>query len=193
MNQYFLGNHYVREIIHSVDIYFLPVVNKDGLETISKHHYSNPKSPLLMVRKNNREFNDLFVNCYNYNNKKELYTGVDLNRNYDSHFGENNIGSTNDVCDESYRGPSAFSEPETQAIKSFVDDIQGKTNNGLKIAYNYHAWGNMVIIPPNFMKVDPLEYIKKNFYNEFVIYEKILENGNFPYGYILGNGYKTVQ
>jgi hypothetical protein len=28
-------------------------------------------------------------------------------------FGVDNIGSSTDICDDSYRGPKAFSEPET--------------------------------------------------------------------------------
>ncbi len=37
--------------------------------------------------------------------------GVDLNRNYDFHYGKNKEDSYK--CGETYRGPYAFSEPET--------------------------------------------------------------------------------
>ena len=40
--------------------------------------------------------------------------GVDLNRNYGYKWGYDNSGSSNYTGDETYRGPYAFSEPETQ-------------------------------------------------------------------------------
>ena len=45
--------------------------------------------------------------------------GVDLNRNFDFEWGCCN-GSSGIHCDEVYRGPSAASEPETQAIQDYV-------------------------------------------------------------------------
>lgn len=47
--------------------------------------------------------------------------GVDLNRNYGYKFGIDDFGSSNDKCAEDYRGESAFSEPETKAIKEFLE------------------------------------------------------------------------
>lgn len=39
--------------------------------------------------------------------------GVDLNRNYDDHFGLDNNGSSDNECSDDYRGVGPFSEPET--------------------------------------------------------------------------------
>jgi carboxypeptidase T len=44
--------------------------------------------------------------------------GTDLNRNHSFHWNGN--GSSPNPCDETYRGPAAGSEPETQAIQNFV-------------------------------------------------------------------------
>lgn len=47
--------------------------------------------------------------------------GVDLNRNYGFKFGEGH--SSKEECmphKDDYRGPSAFSEPETQAMRDFI-------------------------------------------------------------------------
>jgi Zinc carboxypeptidase. len=60
--------------------------------------------------------------------------GVDLNRNYDFHW-NSNLGSSPNECNEEYRGPKPFSEPETQAIKGFVEDNLSK----IKLAINFHA------------------------------------------------------
>jgi len=51
--------------------------------------------------------------------KNKVEMGVDLNRNYGFHYGQN-LDDT-DECSESYRGPYAFSEPETQAIKKLIE------------------------------------------------------------------------
>ena len=40
--------------------------------------------------------------------------GVDPNRNFAEHWGYDNEGSSPDPADDTYRGPSAASEPETQ-------------------------------------------------------------------------------
>ena len=46
--------------------------------------------------------------------------GVDLNRNYDIKFNELSKGASSDPCDLEYRGPYAFSEPETRAMRDLV-------------------------------------------------------------------------
>jgi carboxypeptidase T len=44
------------------------------------------------------------------------YYGIDLNRNHSFHWG----GAETDPCNINYQGPSAVSEPETEAIQNFV-------------------------------------------------------------------------
>lgn len=46
--------------------------------------------------------------------------GVDLNRNWDFHWGE--TGASDNPCHETYAGPKAFSEPETRAVADFILD-----------------------------------------------------------------------
>jgi len=50
------------------------------------------------------------------------YRGADLNRNFPFQWGCCGGGS-NDPCDETYRGPYALSEPETQAVRGYVRSI----------------------------------------------------------------------
>lgn len=47
--------------------------------------------------------------------------GADLNRNYPFHWG--GPGASSSACSETYRGPSAGSEPETQAVVNYVTSI----------------------------------------------------------------------
>ncbi|MCQ4165402.1 M14 family zinc carboxypeptidase [Tahibacter harae] len=47
--------------------------------------------------------------------------GADLNRNFPFHWG--GPGASNSQCDDTYRGPAAASEPETQAVVNYVESI----------------------------------------------------------------------
>ena len=51
--------------------------------------------------------------------------GVDLNRNFDEHFGV--VGTSSNPSSDTYRGPSAFSEPETKALTDFVLTLPNRT------------------------------------------------------------------
>ena len=72
--------------------------------------------------------------------------GVDLNRNYDYKFGFDDEGSKPQPCAEDYRGEFAFSELETQAVRDFV----GGHSGNIKLALNFHAWGDLWIMPYNY-------------------------------------------
>jgi carboxypeptidase T len=56
----------------------------------------------------------------NYCGNTSRNRGVDLNRNFDYRFGD--VGSSNQ-CSETYRGPSAASEPETQAVQNYLRSL----------------------------------------------------------------------
>ena len=88
--------------LRSVDWYILPVVNPDGYE----HSHSSNR----FWRKNRR------------GNSKCV--GVDLNRNFGYKWG--GLGAGTQKCDQTYAGPSKFSEPETSAISKFVLRHSGK-------------------------------------------------------------------
>lgn len=89
-------------LINNREIFFIPVANPDGYVF---NQTTNPNGGGSW-RKNRR------------NNGGGAY-GVDENRNYSYGWGYNN-GSSNDPNSDTYRGPSAFSEPETQAIRDFL-------------------------------------------------------------------------
>jgi hypothetical protein len=67
--------------------------------------------------------------------------GVDLNRNYDFCFNRDSIGASNLPCEIDYQGPHAFSEPETIAIRKFVESRK------FTVAFNYHSFGKQLYIP----------------------------------------------
>lgn len=120
----------VTNLVNTRELYFVPIVNPDGYV---KNETDAPNGG-GMWRKNMREtcgdnFND----------------GVDLNRNYAYEWAHDDSGSSPFGCDETYRGTAAFSEPETQAMRTFADAHQFVT------AFNYHTYGNLELYPWGFL------------------------------------------
>lgn len=76
------------------------------------------------------------------NNSCDTYgQGVDINRNYGYKWGFDDIGSSDNICGEDYRGEYAFSEPETQAIQDLF------RQHNFTLAVSYHSWGNLYVHP----------------------------------------------
>lgn len=113
----------IQTLVNNRELYFVPIVNPDG------YLYNQQTSPSGggMWRKNRR-------------NNGGSY-GVDINRNFGYKWGYDNNGSSPYANDETYRGPSAFSEPETQNLKKFVEEHQ------FAIALNYHSYSNLLLYP----------------------------------------------
>ena len=108
---------------------------------------------------------------YNSGCTFKYQNGVDLQRNYGFQFGVDDIGSSSDPCSDNYRGPSAFSEPETQAIRNFLSAW-----SNIKVAINFHAYGNYMIHPFNFDSTST-QYLQSNFSNAAQFYQELIENG----------------
>ncbi|KRY11619.1 Carboxypeptidase B [Trichinella patagoniensis] len=98
----------VQKYVNGLTWYILPVVNPDGYEF--SRSSLNPR--VRLWRKNRSP-----ANCQPFKNSY-CCRGVDLNRNFD--FKWNQQGGSQDPCQETYSGRSAFSEPETQAIERFI-------------------------------------------------------------------------
>jgi carboxypeptidase T len=123
------SNQEITDLVNNLEMYFVPVVNADGYE------YNRTIDPNGggMWRKNKRDNNGGGFN--------EYYDGVDLNRNFGYMWGYDDNGSSPYPSDETYRGTSAFSEPETQILKDFC--IQ----NNFVLAHNHHTYSGLIIIP----------------------------------------------
>jgi hypothetical protein len=160
-------------------IFFIPMVNIDSYRFIANNWQGEHGKEVLMIRKNR-----------NTSPKCSIYMGgVDLNRNYSFMFGHDEEGSSSDPCEEDYRGVSPFSEPETQAIRSYVD-----SHGTIVTAINMHTYGNAWVYPFNFVHDKDNLLMKKqkpkfyNFYNEFV-HQMKEEHERATYG----NAQSTVQ
>ncbi|KAA0189471.1 hypothetical protein HAZT_HAZT010743 [Hyalella azteca] len=62
--------------------------------------------------------------------------GVDLNRNFGYKHGGS--GSSSNPCSEIYRGPSAFSEPESQALKKAVESVKDRLKASINLNKKYY-------------------------------------------------------
>ncbi len=112
-------------------LYMVPCANPDGFE-YSRNHFS-------FWRKNRRKNADGSF-------------GVDLNRNFEVGFTPNK-----DTTSNVYSGPSAFSEPETAALRDFVI-----AHKNITIALDYHSQGNVFFPAHNFIHEDAENAIDLN-------------------------------
>ena len=151
-------------LLNGRELYFIPAVNPDGLV------YNQQIAPNGggMQRKNMRETCSFGID------------GIDLNRNYSFMWAYDNIGSSPDGCNETYRGTSPFSEPETHIVKEFVE------SHDFKIALNYHSYGNLFIRPFGY---DPDLSLPEEDFEIFVEYGEAMTQYN---GYLFGTGIETV-
>ena len=119
------------EMLTSRQLWFILVVNPDG--------YAH--NEMLRVWEHNKtgQRKSAAPTC----NTSSQDAGVDLNRNYDICFARDTNGSSNEPCGDDYNGPSAFSEPETQAVRNLVE----RYTSDFSVALNYHSFGKYFNLP----------------------------------------------
>lgn len=116
--------------IQNLDWYFLPVANPDGYE------YAHGRDRLW--RKNRA--------------RGGYCAGTDLNRNYGYRWG--GAGSSKNPCQDTYGGSGPFSEPETAAIRNF---IQG-TSRKWRASISYHSYGQYILYPWGYDRLVPPDH-----------------------------------
>jgi len=67
--------------------------------------------------------------------------GTDPNRNFGYKWGV--AGASSDPCHETYKGSSAFSEPETKALSDYIMSIK----NRVKAYFAVHSYGQYWLYP----------------------------------------------
>ena len=92
----------VTNAVNTREIWIVPTVNPDGSE------YDIATGSYRSWRKNRQP------------NSGSTYVGTDLNRNWSYQWGCCG-GSSGSTSSDTYRGPSAFSAPETRALRDFVN------------------------------------------------------------------------
>ena len=115
----------IKNLLKGAELWFVLVANPDG------YQYTFDVDRLW--RKNLRDNNG--------DGQITVGDGVDPNRNFAEHWGYDDEGSSNDPADETYRGPSAGSEPETRFMAGLIDRIKPKFQS------NFHSFGQWLLYP----------------------------------------------
>lgn len=117
----------VTSLLDQTELHFIPLVNPDG--------YNFSWTSNRLWRKNRRH------------NSGGSY-GVDLNRNWNDHWGGE--GSSHTQTSDTYCGTRAFSEPESTAVSNYV------TANGPFIgAIDYHSYSQLILRPYGWTRTAP--------------------------------------
>lgn len=114
-------NDSIKALVDGVAWYLIPSANPDGYE------YSHLVE--RMWRKTRTP------------NPGYSCKGKDPNRNWDDHFGL--VGSSSDPCNELYRGPHPFSEPNTKALSTYIFQMRKR----IKVFFSLHSFSQLWLTP----------------------------------------------
>ncbi len=155
------SNSDIKTLLNSTEIYFVPLVNPDGYVY---NQTTNPNGGGLWRKNRKNNGNGSF--------------GVDLNRNYSYAWGYDNTGSSPTSSSDTYRGPSAFSEPETQILRNFCNA------HNFTLSFDYHSYGNYCIYP--------YSHVASNTNPEVPLYQQIANFLTAENGFVSGNSNQTL-
>lgn len=116
-----------RKVLDKTSIWFIPMINPDGVTLV--------QSGLKAMKPENQKIIKAYNKSSYYARWKANGRGVDLNRNFDAVWSL--LGNTPKSF-MGYKGPSAFSEPESKAVKAFVESHKFKAD------YSYHSSGQVL-------------------------------------------------
>jgi murein tripeptide amidase MpaA len=125
----------ITNLVNSREIYIVFNLNPDGGE------YDVSTGSYRSWRKNRQP------------NSGSSYVGTDLNRNYGYRWGCCG-GSSGSPSSDTYRGPSAFSAPETARIRDFIN---GRVINGkqqIRSSITFHTYSELVLWPYGYTYTD---------------------------------------
>jgi len=122
------SNATIKSLLDTYEFVFVPLSNPDG--------YNITWTTNRMWRKNAR-------------NISGSIRGVDLNRNWSVGWGLN-PGSSGSSTNDTYRGASPFSEPETQALRDYALSVPK-----LVAAIDFHSYSQLVLRPWTYQYVLP--------------------------------------
>jgi carboxypeptidase T len=125
----------ITNIVDAREVWIVFAVNPDGAE------YDLTGSPYRSWRKNRQP------------NPGSSYVGTDLNRNYGYRWGCCG-GSSSVRSSVTYRGPSAFSAPETRAMRDFMASRRIGGRQQIKTAITFHTAGEQILWPYGYTFTD---------------------------------------
>lgn len=119
----------ITDIVNGREIWIIPTVNPDGSE------YDIATGTGYRSWRKNRQ-----------PNSGSSYVGTDLNRNWGHQWGCCN-GSSGSTSSATYRGTSAFSAPETQRLRDFVNSRVVGGEQQITVNIDFHTYSELVLWP----------------------------------------------
>lgn len=138
-------------LVNNRDIYVMPVQNVDG------YIFNSDSGGTQSNWRKNRN-----------NTSPRSGPGVDCNRNYGYKWGYDDNGSSPDPADDTYRGPTRFSEPETQQVDSF------QVHHKIRTELDFHTFGPDNLCPYGYTDLMP---------NDSFTFDEILDTFAHNNGY----------
>jgi len=120
----------VKNILDNIQFVVVPLMNGDG--------YNYAWTTDRLWRKNRRQ------------NTGSSYYGVDLNRNWNDHWGGQ--GSSPNPSSDTYRGTAAFSEPEAKAVSAYY-----LSEAPFAAAIDWHSYSQLILRPHGWTSSPPAE------------------------------------
>ncbi len=161
------SNTAITNLVNGREVYIVFMLNPDGGEfdlTCGGSH-----APYCAWRKNRQK------NVGSY--------GTDLNRNYDYRWGCCG-GSSGTPSSITYRGPSAFSAPETRVLRDFVNSRVKNGVQQIRAHVTFHTNGQLILWPYGYTKTDIPADMSVEDHSTFVAMGKAMASLN---------GYKAEQ
>ncbi|MFJ7858050.1 M14 family zinc carboxypeptidase [Peribacillus sp. NPDC097206] len=124
-----VNGYNVKKLLNDTTIWFVPMVNPDGVTLQQSGLKSFPAKDHAKIIKMNG-------GSKNFKRWKANGKGVDLNRQYSPNW--KNLGGPKSPSYKNYNGPKVAAASETKAILSFVDKIDPE------IAISYHSSGQII-------------------------------------------------
>ncbi|SCF26024.1 Zinc carboxypeptidase [Micromonospora carbonacea] len=138
----------ITSIVNSREIWIVPTVNPDGSE------YDIATGSYRSWRKNRQP------------NSGAAAVGTDLNRNWGYNWGCCG-GSSGVPSSSTYRGPSAFSAPETKALRDFVNSRVVGGVQQIKANIDWHTYSQLVLWPFGYTTANTTTGMTADQYNTF--------------------------
>ncbi len=139
----------VRSVVNAREVFIVFNVNPDGSE------YDVASGSYRSWRKNRQP------------NSGSRYVGTDLNRNWGYRWGCCG-GSSGSASSSTYRGPSAFSAPETRAVRDFINSRVVGGVQQLRTSIDFHTYSELVLWPFGYTYSDVVTGMSRDQYDTFV-------------------------
>ncbi len=149
----------ITNIVNTREIYIVFNINPDGGE------YDIATGSYRSWRKNRQP------------NAGSSNVGTDLNRNYGYRWGCCG-GSSGTTSSETYRGASAFSAPETQRVRDFINSRVIGGVQQIKTSITFHTYGELVLWPYGYTFTDVPSDMTVDDHNVFVSIGQTMAGSN---------------